>query len=178
MKKLISLLLSIVMVLTMFSVVGSAIDEPFASGVVQALDGVEFYWELSEDGGTLTINGKGHMAEFYDAPEWLSYNFTKVVVEDGVCDIGEEAFLNAESLESVELAESVTIIGDRAFYGCKNLKNVEFINVSYIGSMAFYGCMSFTDIEIPETVNTIDNYALGYYCDEALDDEFAKITTS
>lgn len=175
MKKLISLLLSIVMVLTMFSVVGSAVDEPFASGVVQALDGVEFYWELSEDGGTLTINGKGHMAEFYDAPEWLSYNFTKVVVEDGVCDIGEEAFLNAESLESVELAESVTIIGDRAFYGCKNLKNVEFNKVSYIGSMAFYGCMSFTDIEIPETVNTIDNYALGYYCDEALDDEFAKI---
>lgn len=175
MKKLISLLLSIVMVLTMFSVVGSAIDEPFASGVVQALDGVEFYWELSEDGGTLTINGKGHMAEFYDAPEWLSYNFTKVVVEDGVCDIGEEAFLNAESLENVELAESVTIIGDRAFYGCKNLKNVEFNNVSYIGSMAFYGCMSFTDIEIPKTVNTIDNYALGYYCDEALDDEFAKI---
>ena len=175
MKKLISLLLSIVMVLTMFSVVGSAIDEPFASGVVQALDGVEFYWELSEDGGTLTISGKGHMAEFYDAPEWLSYNFTKVVVEDGVCDIGEEAFLNAESLESVELAESVTIVGDRAFYGCKNLKNVEFNNVSYIGSMAFYGCMSFTDIEIPKTVNTIDNYALGYYCDEALDDEFAKI---
>ena len=175
MKKLISLLLSIVMVLTMFSVVGSAIDEPFASGVVQALDGVEFYWELSEDGGTLTINGKGHMAEFYDAPEWLSYNFTKVVVEDGVCDIGEEAFLNAESLESVELAESVTIIGDRAFYGCENLKNVKFNSVSYIGSMAFYGCMSFTDIEIPETVNTIDNYALGYYCDEALDDEFAKI---
>ena len=175
MKKLISLLLSIVMVLTMFSVVGSAIDEPFASGVVQALDGVEFYWELSEDGGTLTINGKGHMAEFYDAPEWLSYNFTKVVVEDGVCDIGEEAFLNAESLESVELAESVTIIGDRGFYGCKNLKNVKFNSVSYIGSMAFYGCMSFTDIEIPETVNTIDNYALGYYCDEALDDEFAKI---
>ena len=175
MKKLISLLLSIVMVLTMFSVVGSAIDEPFASGVVQALDGVEFYWELSEDGGTLTINGKGHMAEFYDAPEWLSYNFTKVVVEDGVCDIGEEAFLNAESLESVELAESVTIIGDRGFYGCKNLKNVKFNSVSYIGSMAFYGCMSFTDIEIPKTVNTIDNYALGYYCDEALDDEFAKI---
>ena len=24
-------------------------------------------------------------------------------------------------------------------------------------------------------INTIDNYALGYYCDEALDDEFAKI---
>ena len=88
MNKLVSIVLSIVMILTMFSVVGYAIDEPFASGVVNALDGVGFYWELSEDGGTLTIDGTGHMAEFYDAPEWLSYNFSKVVVEDGVCDIG------------------------------------------------------------------------------------------
>lgn len=175
MNKLVSIVLSIVMILTMFSVVGYAIDEPFASGVVNALDGVEFYWELSEDGGTLTIDGTGHMAEFYDAPEWLSYNFSKVVVEDGVCDIGEEAFLYAENLESVELAASVTIIGDRAFYGCKNLKEFDFDDVTYVGSMAFYGCMSFTDIEIPETLNSIDTYAFGFYCNEELDDALAKI---
>ncbi len=175
MKKLISFVLSIVMMLTMFSVVGFAIDEPFASGVVNALDGVEFYWELSEDGGTLTIDGTGYMAEFYDTPEWLSYNFTKVVIEDGVGDIGEEAFLYAENLESVELSSTIKIIGDRAFYGCKNLKDVNYANAHYIGSMAFYGCMSYTEIEIPETVTSIDEYAFGYYCDEALDDEFAKI---
>lgn len=176
MKKLISFMLSIVMVLTMFSVVGYAIDEPFASGIVYALDNVEFYWELSEDGGTLTIDGTGHMAEFYNTPEWLSYNFSKVVIEDGVCDIGEEAFLYAENLESVELASTVGIIGDRAFYGCENLKEFDFDDVTYVGSMAFYGCMSFTAIEIPENVNSIDDYAFGYYCDEALDDEFAKIS--
>jgi len=175
MKKLLSFVLSIVIVLTMCSVVGYAIDEPFASGVVNALDGVEFYWELSEDGGTLTIDGTGYMAEFYDTPEWLSYNFTKVVIEDGVGDIGEEAFLYAENLESVELSPTVKIIGDRAFYGCKNLKAVNYANAHYIGSMAFYGCMSYTEIEIPETVTSIDEYAFGYYCDEALDDEFAKI---
>lgn len=175
MKKLISFLLSIVMVLSIFSVTGYAIDEPFASGVVNALDGVEFYWELSEDGGTLTIDGTGHMAEFYDAPEWLSYNFTKVVIEDGVRDIGEEAFLYAENLESVELASTVNIIGDRAFYGCKNLKEFDFDDVTYVGSMAFYGCVSFTDIELPENVNSIDNYAFGYYCNEELDDAYAKI---
>lgn len=175
MKRLISFVLSVVMVITAFSVTGYAVDEPFASGIVNALDGAEFYWELSEDGGTLTIDGSGYMPEFDDAPEWLSYNFTKLVIEDGVLDISEEAFLYAESLESVELAETVTIIGDRAFYGCKNLKEFDFDNVTYVGSMAFYGCMSFTDIEISENVNSIDNYAFGYYCDEALDDALAKI---
>lgn len=175
MKRLISFVLSIVMVVTIFSVTGYAVDEPFASGVVNALDGAEFYWELSEDGGTLTIDGKGYMAEFNAAPDWLSYNFTKVVIEEGVCDIGEEAFLYAENLESVEFAETATIIGDRAFYGCKSLKEFDFDDVTCVGSMAFYGCMSFTDIEIPENVNSIDNYAFGYYCNEELDDALAKI---
>ena len=175
MKKLLSFVLSIVMVLTMFSVVGYAIDEPFASGVVNALDGVEFYWELSEDGGTLTIDGTGYMAEFYDTPEWLSYNFSKVVIGEGVGDIGDEAFLNAESLESVELASTVRIIGDRAFYGCKNLKEFDFDDVTAVCTMAFYGCVSYKDIEISQTVESINKYAFGYYCNEELDDEFAKI---
>lgn len=175
MKKLLSFVLSIVMVLTMFSVVGYAIDEPFASGVVNALDGVEFYWELSEDGGTLTIDGTGYMAEFYDTPEWLSYNFSKVVIGEGVGDIGDEAFLNAESLESVELASTVKIIGDRAFYGCKNLKEFDFDDVTTVCTMAFYGCVSYKDIEISQTVESINKYAFGYYCNEELDDEFAKI---
>ncbi len=175
MKKLISLILSIVMVLTMFSVVGSAIDEPFASGVVYAIDDFPVYWELSEDGGTLTINGKGHMGEFEETPEWLSYNFTKLVVGEGLKDIGIGAFLNAKSLESVEFSSTVDIINQRAFYGCENLKEVNFGNAFYAAAMAFYGCTSYTDIKIPETLTSIDEYAFGYYCDEALDDEFAKI---
>ncbi len=175
MKKLISLLLSIVLVLTMFSVVGSAIDEPFASGVVYAIDDFPVYWELSEDGGTLTINGKGHMGEFEETPEWLSYNFTKLVVGEGLRDIGIGAFLNAKSLESVEFSSTVDIINQRAFYGCENLKEVDFGNAFYAATMAFYGCTSYKDIKIPETLKSIDEYAFGYYCDEELDDEFAKI---
>ncbi len=175
MKKFISLILALVMVFTTFSVVGFAVDEPFASGVVCSLDNAEFYWELSEDGGTLTIAGNGYMAEFYNPPEWLSYNFNKLVIEDGVEGIGEEAFLCAENLEIVELASTVRIIGDRAFYGCKSLKEFDFDDVTYVGSMAFYGCMSFTTIEIPENVNSIDNYAFGFYCNEELDDALAKI---
>ena len=175
MKKLISLILSIVMLLTTFSVVGFAIDEPFAYGVVADMDGDEFSWELSEEGGTLTINGNGYMGDFEEIPVWLTYNFNRLVVSEGVRSIGEEAFLNATALETVELSSTVEAIGQRAFYECSNLKNVDFAAASYIGSMAFYGCMLYTDIEIPEAVKEIGAYAFGFYCNEELDDAYAKI---
>lgn len=175
MKKLISLILSIVMLLTTFSVVGFAIDEPFAYGVVADLEGGEFSWELSEDGGTLAINGNGYMGDFEETPLWLSYNFNKLIVGEGVKSIGEEAFLNAKNLETVELASTVEKIGQRAFYGCDNLKSIDLAEVSSIGSMAFYGCMLYTEIKVPETVNEIEPYAFGYYCNEELDDALAKI---
>lgn len=175
MKKLISLILSIVMLLTTFSIVGSAVEEPFAYGVVADMDGGEFSWELSADGGTLTINGNGFMGEFEENPLWLSYNFNKLVVGEGIRNIGIEAFLNATSLETVEISSTVETIGQRAFYGCNNLKEFDFSDVSYIGSMAFYGCMLYTEVEIPETVKEIEDYALGYYCNEELDDALAKI---
>lgn len=175
MKKLISLILSIVMMLTTFSVVGFAIDEPFAYGVVADLEGGEFSWELSEDGGTLTINGNGYMGDFEETPLWLSYNFNKLIVGEGVKSIGEEAFLNAKNLETVELASTVETIGQRAFYDCDKLKSIDLAEVSSIGSMAFYGCMLYTEIKIPETVNEIEPYAFGYYCNEELDDALAKI---
>ncbi len=175
MKKLISLVLSIVMLFTTFSIVGSAIEEPFACGVVADVDGGEFSWELSADGGTLTINGNGFMGEFEENPMWLSYDFNKLVVGEGIRNIGVEAFLNATSLETVELSSSVETIGQRAFYGCNNLKDIDFADVSYIGSMAFYGCMLYTEVEIPETVKGIEDYAFGYYCNEELDDALAKI---
>ena len=175
MKKLISLLLAIVMVLTAFSVVGYAIDEPFAFGAYEDSMGGKLYWELSEDGGALTLSGEGSVEEFTEAPEWLAYSFTKLIVEDGVCTIPQEAFLGAKALEAVELAASVSVIGERAFYNCENLKAVEFNSVTSIGSMAFYGCMSYKEIRIPEATEEIGSYAFGYFCDEELDDEFAKI---
>lgn len=175
MKKLISLILALVMVFTTFSVAGSAVDVPFASGVICDIDGDEYYWDLSEEGGTLTIVGEGYMHDIEETPEWLSYSFTELVIGEGIREIPEEAFLHAEDLETVKLSSTVEVIGQRAFYECENLKNVDLDNVFAIEAMAFYGCMAYKDIKIPETVNIIDNYAFGYYCNEELDDALAKI---
>ncbi|MGN1316722.1 MAG: leucine-rich repeat protein [Acutalibacteraceae bacterium] len=176
MKKFLSLVLSVVMALTTFSVVGFAVEEPFASGVVGTAEGGNFYWELSEDGGILTVTGEGKMPEFEESPQWLSYNFTRLVIGEGILGISTEAFSNAANLEGVEFSSTVESIGQRVFYGCENLKEVRFPDsVAFIGSMAFYGCTALKEIRIPETVKEIENYALGYYCNEELDDEFAKI---
>lgn len=174
MKKLISLILSIVIVITMFSVVGFAVEVPVASGVIDAIDG-ELYWELSEDGSTLIITGEGAMPEFTEIPEWLLYDFKNLVISEGITGISEEAFLNAKGLENVEFALSVKNIGQRAFYGCENLINVDFGNVETIETMAFYGCMNLKEIRLPETLVEIGNYSFGYYCNEELDDALAKI---
>ena len=43
---------------------------------------------------------------------------------EGLQNIGDEAFVNCVSLESITLPSTVTEIGNRAFSGCSNLKEV------------------------------------------------------
>ncbi|HIQ81473.1 MAG TPA: leucine-rich repeat domain-containing protein, partial [Candidatus Pullichristensenella stercorigallinarum] len=49
---------------------------------------------------------------------------TTAVVPEGVKAIGEKAFWNRSSLESVVIPEGVTVIGAGAFEDCKNLKSI------------------------------------------------------
>ena len=174
MKKLISFILSIVMVLTMFSVVGFAVELPLASGYVYDIQDNEYYWELSEE-GVLTVTGGGAMAELKDSPAWLECSFSQFVIGEGITAIPEDAFLCAKDLESVKLSSTVKSIGQRAFYGCEKLVDIDFSDVEKVDAMAFYGCMNLKEIRLPETLTEIGNYALGYYCNEELDDALAKI---
>ena len=174
MKKLISFILSIVMVLTMFSVVGFAVELPLASGYVYDIQDNEYYWELSEE-GVLTVTGEGAMAELKDSPAWLECSFSQLVIGEGITAISEDAFLCAKDLESVKLSSTVKSIGQRAFYECEKLVDIDFSDVEKVDAMAFYGCMNLKEIRLPETLTEIGNYALGYYCNEELDDALAKI---
>ena len=52
-----------------------------------------------------------------------------------------ELFKNHNSLERVELSESITSVGSYAFYNCKNLKSIKLPNsLSDVGDYAFTGC--------------------------------------
>ena len=84
----------------------------------------------------------------------------KVVIENGVKNIGNKAFRDCVKLTSVEIPSSVTSIGDDAFSGCYNLTSVEIPNfVTSIGNWAFEDCPLITSIEIPSSVTSIGDMA-------------------
>ena len=84
----------------------------------------------------------------------------KVVIENGVKNIGNKAFCDCVKLTSVEIPSSVTSIGDDAFSGCYNLTSVEIPNfVTSIGNWAFEDCPLITSIEIPSSVTSIGDMA-------------------
>ena len=102
----------------------------------------EITWTLSDD-GTLTISGTGDMPGYgYQGTPWYYQRdkIKKVVIENGVTSIGQEAFFKCSSLTSVTIPNSVTSIEREAFCDCLGLTSVNIPNsVTSIGGNAFWG---------------------------------------
>ena len=118
-------------------------------------------WKLTSD-GTLTISGKGKMADYeWNAPWYdVGSQVKKAVIEDGVTSIGSYAFCWCENLTSVTIPNSVTSIGDNAFYWCTSLTSVTIpYGVKDIGAYAFGFCKELSSVTIPSSVTTIGSSA-------------------
>ncbi|MDR3184585.1 MAG: leucine-rich repeat protein [Prevotellaceae bacterium] len=133
----------------------------------------------------LTIGGNGAMPDYSgDTPSpWYDYreSIRSVVIEDGVTNIGESAFVSFSNLESATLPNSVTRIGkvfngsgirsitipnsvttlsDLAFHSCTRLTTVTMGNsVTAIGYGTFLSCGNLTSISIGNSVTTIGEQA-------------------
>ena len=126
----------------------------------QGLDGSQVTWavsksEGSEDYDLLTISGNGAMK---DGQPWKSIRaqIKKVVISEGVTNIGNKAFADCISLESVTIPSSVTYIENNAFIGCSSLASVSLSsNVTSIGSNAFQNCSSLTSVSLSSGVTSI-----------------------
>ncbi len=114
-------------------------------------------WNLTK-AGTLTISGKGAMPDFSSVEEqpWSNNNsqIQKIVIGDGVTNIGSSAFWNCGAL-SVEIASSVTVIGNSAFRDSKIISATIPSGVKTIGDDAFRGCKNLSSVTIGEGVETI-----------------------
>ena len=120
----------------------------------------EITWNLSED-GTLTISGTGDIPGSGDAP-WFSrsYEIKKVIIKDGVTNIGNNAFFDYPALTSVEIPNSVTSIGESAFFLCTSLTSVTIGNsLTRIGNRAFGTCTALLSVEFPNSVTSIGDSA-------------------
>ncbi|MGM9551822.1 MAG: leucine-rich repeat protein [Clostridia bacterium] len=126
MKKLVSIILVALMVLSFVPSVGAAYVA--YSGTC----GDNVTWEL-DDEGVLTISGIGAMDDYswsssdLRAP-WSKYRsvIEKVIIRNGVTRIGESAF-DGESysyLTEVTIPDSVKSIGNYGFYACSFISDV------------------------------------------------------
>lgn len=115
---------------------------------------------LTED-GTLTFSGTGEME--FEATTNLGYDMLgsvkTVVIENGITNVSDRAFVRCENLVRVVLAEGITSIGYFAFDFCSSLKEINIPKgVTLIDSYAFYNCDALTEINLPEGVTSIGSY--------------------
>lgn len=82
-----------------------------------------------------------------EIPEWVEYDGIKY----SVTSIGNSAFSNCRSLNSIIIGNNVTTIGNKAFYGCKNLITV-FIGsgINRINENAFALCNSLRKVIVKD----------------------------
>ncbi len=180
MKKLLMYFFTSVIISLTFSIAVSASENKCGENLKWSLD----------DNGTFTISGNGEMFD-YDtweekapAPPWSDKHalIKRVVIEEGITRIGNEAFRGCENLTDVTFSNSLIEIGNGAFMFtnlskviipdtvkkidwncfayCFNLNEIYIgKNVEYIGDHSFAGNKSLTSINIPESVAYIGGTA-------------------
>lgn len=166
MKKLLSVLLAIVMVcgtMTLgFTTVFAAEDvESLSIGASSGTTG-DCTWSLT-DQGLLVIEGEGKMEDygiFTDCAPWGT-DIKNVIIENGVTNIGTNAFYSCSNIERVTFPKTLTTIGNGAFCGCSSIKSISLARtgVTTIGSQAFCACDSLEEIHFPDSVTSIGDWA-------------------
>ncbi len=100
-------------------------------------------WYLYQD-GSLVIKGTGSINDYHSGNKapWSSYSgfVRKLVIEEGITKIGNQAFRDMMALESVELPSTLETIGKIAFQKCTGLHSIVIPeNVLSIGERCFAG---------------------------------------
>ena len=100
------------------------------------------YWKVN---GVLTL-------------PWGDYaeQITKVVIEEGIHDIGQMAFYELPNLVEVVLPESAVEIRNYTFKNCKALTTINLEVVENICEGAFYGCSALENITFADNVTIAD----------------------
>lgn len=169
MKKMISIILSVLMMVSAFCVATVSADTTNE----KSGDSLNCKWSFNDKNGTLTISGNGKMADYsYDVDDpdgyddyddvfkvtpntpWKNYvtKIKTVVIEKGVKNIGSLAFMNCTNLATVKIAGSVSSVGFLSFANCRKLTNISLPkNLTSIQSFAFMNCNKLSKVTIPNS---------------------------
>ena len=129
--------------------------------------GENITWNFDEATGTLTFSGSGDMAdtpagEFTPWEKNFRTEVKHIIINDGITNIGMNAFYTIEKAEDIYIPQSVTVIKGGALQGCKSIKELRLPNsLTNIGVKAFFfmdSCKGFY----------IDNPQTGYYTEDGV----------
>lgn len=116
-------------------------------------------WSLSDD-GVLEIKGSGEIC-----PGLLNYwrgFIKKIVIGEGITEIGDSAFSCCTALEEVIIPDSVTRIEASAFAYCDSLRSIVLPKkLNYLGGGVFQGCSRLTEVVLPDSVEYLGEEAFG-----------------
>ncbi len=159
-KKIISILLSLTLTISIFPVSIIIANAESYSGTC----GDNLTWSLDTDTGLLKIEGTGEMYDYFnDQAPWSVYknSISNVNLADEITKIGNSAFWGCGEITDIDIPNKVIGIGDYAFSYCRKLADIQLpATVKSIGGWAF-NCCPITQITIPEGVESIGWYAFG-----------------
>ena len=180
MKKIVSMLLSVVM---LCSVTAGLNLTAYAAEIGDWSDTIKYSYD--ENTGKLTLSGQGVLrpcADLSYSTGFGMYDVRSVVIQEGITSISDDVFASYDNLQSVKMPkgmlsigdsafsgcpglssiiipESVTSIGDSAFSNCNNLSSIVISDsVTNIGSCAFEGCISLQSVMLPNSLLSISDY--------------------
>jgi hypothetical protein len=125
------------------------------------IDGICYFLNSTTKTAEVTSNPKGYKGNI-TIPSFITY----YNIEYSVTSIGNQAFWNCSSVDTIIIPNSVTFIGFGAFGGCSALTAINIPNsVTDIDAVAFERCSSLPSITIPNNVKSIGERAF-YACSE------------
>ena len=178
-KKAISILLCFILMIGSVAVgfggFGELLDaisvKAGAEDAVSGECGDNLTWSYDTSTKALTISGTGAINDYArvmvngnyitNAP-WQPYcdSMQTVVIQNGVTNLGRNAFYGCTGLTSVSIPGSVSELGQETFRDCSSLTSVTIpIDVTRIGDWLFAGCSSLTNIVIPAGVTSIEPHS-------------------
>lgn len=121
-------------------------------------EGYDLTWSLDSK-GTLTISGTGEMDSWALNSPWSEHSdkITKVIIENGVTTIGEQAFSGCKKIAEITIPDSVTNIKTGAFFDCTGLTSIKIPeSVTEMEHSVFYGCVNLKEVTLPSGIETIN----------------------
>lgn len=125
------------------------------------VDSMTYDWDDTTQ--TLTVSGKGKVVGNYDTSYPLSAyknKARKIVLQDGITEIGTQAFVGFSDLTEVDFPSTLKKIGEAAFYKCSELTSADLPeSLTVLSAAAFADCRSFADFVLPKKLQQIGDYA-------------------